>query len=617
MHEFKTDDYVKWTLDGTVLIGKIVSVNKSTVNVLIDYDWVEKVPFFKLTYLPPIKLSYNDYRAIVKLEKNILTLLGDNVIENIVNVDNYTIGVEDFVFALQKASSDGINEDEFYAWCEFIGHELSAPHVTDDSEIYTERDALLSMHMCIYHPWSGFDPDHLQNAIEEGLSFIEDRNKPSLERRYPVNIKERLLEKLENDAVMNEALEEHIALYRLFAEELADANNTYGLHAVGYGCYGGNHAFDCDWVRSRDCIFKLFELEDEMPKKAFLANTLGYIYYYGRCSDGVPDYESAYEYFSFAAFNGVYEAQYKVADMFKNGYGVVKSPKTAKNIIAKLYDENIQYMRDGEFNCKFADIALRMGVMLTNNDDDEENDYEEALYYYTQAAFAIRMRMMEANYYGDSKVSDSIASAISSVKEKLGFKPLRRVQFYSLVGLLGAEASNGRKLDLVIKKQGDVTYKITFSAHKKLGEKRKRKLFITVPALEMCGLFSKVTLTYKANEALPDDVLDRILVVDEISYHEFFSDGACLFFSNGYYVLKHNKKETGATYHFAAVSFGGSKLYDYLCNDESIKAGDRVIVDATGEEKEVVVCRIFEKRESEMSLPLKAYKTILRKASLT
>jgi hypothetical protein len=130
----------------------------------------------------------------------------------------------------------------------------------------------------------------------------------------------------------------------------------------------------------------------------------------------------------------------------------------------------------------------------------------------------------------------------------------------------------------------------------------------------MCGLFPKLTLTYKANEVLPDDILDRVLVVDEITYHEFYGDGASLLFTDGYYILKSNKKAKGASYRFACVSFGGSKLYDYLCCDESIKVGDHVIVDATGVEKEVVVCRIFEKNETEMSLPLKAYKTILRKS---
>ena len=614
MHNFQVNDYVKWEQDGSIQVGKIVAVNKTSANIFMDYDWVERVPFSKLTYLPPIRLEKDEYLSIIRLDSDILKVLGDNVIENIINVDGYEITVEDFLAALQKILVGDFDEDIFYAWSEFIGYALASKGTDTNTDIYTEKDVLRSMHTYIYHPWSGFNAEQIPAAIEEGTIFLEDKNKPFLERRYPLYIKERLIEALENDAVMNEATDEHIALYRLFAEELAEANNIYGLNAVGYGCYGGNRAFDCDWIRSRDCIARLFEIEDEMPKKAFLANTLGYIYYYGRCNGGNPEYELAYKYFSFAAFNEVYEAQYKIADMFKNGHGVAKSPETAKNIIGRLYNENIKYIRDGEFNCKFADVALRMGGMYAANEDDESNDYEEALYYYTQAEFAIRMRMLEANYYGDSKVRDAISTALATIKEKLEFKPKRRAQFYSLVGLLGAETSDGRKLDLVIKKQGELTYKMTFTAHKKLGEKRGRKLFITVPGVEMCGLFPKLTLTYKANEVLPDDILDRVLVVDEITYHEFYRDGARLLFTNGYYILKSNKKATETSYRFASVSFGGSKLYDYLCDDVSVQVGDHVIVDATGEEKEVVVCRIFEKNETEMSLPLKAYKTILRKA---
>ena len=94
--------------------------------------------------------------------------------------------------------------------------------------------------------------------------------------------------------------------------------------------------------------------------------------------------------------------------------------------------------------------------------------------------------------------------------------------------------------------------------------------------------FSKVPLTYKANEALDEGVLDRVLVVDEISYHEFFCDGARLFFADGYYILKSNTRSKEKTYRFASVSFGGAKLYDYLCDDESICVGDGATVDASG-----------------------------------
>lgn len=613
MHRFQVNDYVKWEEDGDIQVGKIIAVNKTTADVSMAYDWVERAPLSVLTYLPPIRLGREEYMAAVRLESDILKELGDNVVENIVNVDGYTIRVEDLLYALEKISKNEPDEVMLSVWGNFIGRTLAAQEKDSAPGIYTEQDALRSMHTYIYSPWFGFAAEQLPAAIEEGVVFIEDRDKHFLERRYPLYIQERLLEDMESTAAMNAADDAQLALYRLFAEKLAAEDNVYGLSAVGYGCYGGSRAFECDWHRSRDCISRLFEIEEEMPRKAFLANTLGYIYYYGRCNDSTPEYERAYKYFSFAAFNGVYEAQYKVADMFNNGYGVVKSPETARNIIAKLYAENVKYIRDGVFDCKFADVALRMGGMFANNGNDEDDDDEMALYYYTQAEFAIRMRMLETNHYGDPQVSAAISAALSSVKEKMEFKPVRSHRFYDLIHLLGPETADGRKLDLVIKKKDALTYKMTFTAHKKAGEKQGRKLFITVPSIEMCGLFPKLTLTYKAAEALPENVLDRVLVIDEVRYQEFCCDGSAVLSAEGYYVLTRSGKPATKTYRFASVFLGSLRCYDYRCDDTSVQAGDRVIVNANGEEKEVVVCKIFEKNESELPLPLKAYKAILRK----
>ena len=53
---------------------------------------------------------------------------------------------------------------------------------------------------------------------------------------------------------------------------------------------------------------------------------------------------------------------------------------------------------------------------------------------------------------------------------------------------------------------------------------------------------------------------------------------------------------------------GGS--YDYLCDNENIKIGDKIIVPANDEEKEVTVVNIFEKTESETALPIKSYKKV-------
>jgi hypothetical protein len=63
-----------------------------------------------------------------------------------------------------------------------------------------------------------------------------------------------------------------------------------------------------------------------------------------------------------------------------------------------------------------------------------------------------------------------------------------------------------------------------------------------------------------------------------------------------------------------AVTFSpGGKRYDYLC-EIPVQIGDKVIVKVKDEEKEVTIVSVFKKTESELALPLKDYKRILRKA---
>ena len=120
----------------------------------------------------------------------------------------------------------------------------------------------------------------------------------------------------EDDDFVKEAEEEELALARRFIDALCGKDCGLALHIKGYACYGGNRLYPCDWAVSRDCMIRLFEKYDN-PQ---YANTLGYIYYYGRCSGGVPEYDKAFHYFGIAAANGLYEGMYKLADMYAHGY---------------------------------------------------------------------------------------------------------------------------------------------------------------------------------------------------------------------------------------------------------------------------------------------------------
>lgn len=604
---FKEGDNVKVTYGGKCRFGKVLEVNGEYVEVLL-YDDEEVVSFKKenVTAVQDVYADYEDFARFARFEKTVYDFVGnDGLAKCIVNKDNYRLTAFDLLAVLDKIEKNGISLDEFEKqWFCYFFNEYDTP---DDDELYCDNDFVRNF---MYEIWlmeeSDFDTESMKNEIQ---AYIDDLAKPITERRYPDYIKEKVLVRYRSDFALNNASDEVAALYKAFALELCEKETKQGLLAVGYGCYGGNRVFECDWKKAEECMLKLIDTTDYALDQAAYANTLGYIYYYGRCNDGVAQYEKAYKYFSFAAFNGVYEANYKIADMYKNGYAGIKSEETAERIIDRLYDENIKYIANGEFDCKFADIALRKGDLCRDDEDICDSDFDETLYCYMQADFAIRMRMKCADYYGDSKVCATIQKALAERKELMEFVPAKKVEYYSIAGLFETVFSVGDELELEIEPIKYNKYKMTFGNHNK-----NRRMFITVPELEMCGMYEKIEIIFAADEAIDKDLQNKILLVDEIEYNEFAYGGKsvlALNYGNCRFKIKAPDKRNEKTYKVASVCFAeGGKLYDYLCDDENIKVNDKVTVFASGENKTVRVVKITDKKESELVLPVNRYRKI-------
>lgn len=198
-------------------------------------------------------------------------------------------------------------------------------------------------------------------------------------------------------------------LFRRIIDEECSNENYLAMRIKGYGCYGGDKVFECDWEESRKWISKLFEADGN----PYYANSLGYIYYYGRCNNGIPEYEKAFQYFSVGAAHDVIESMYKIADMFLSGKGCIKSPETSSYIIFKLYEECQARYCMGD-DAKFADVALRMAAIFRRRER-----YPEALYYYLEADFAIKKRLKKSDFFGDRKVQDNISKGMEEVRVML------------------------------------------------------------------------------------------------------------------------------------------------------------------------------------------------------
>lgn len=294
-------------------------------------------------------------------------------------------------------------------------------------------------------------------------------------------------------------------LFKKIVEEGCEEDDFVCMRIKGYSCYGGNKLYDCDWDESCRLITKLFDKTGD----PIYANTLGYIYYYGRCNGGTPEYEKAFQYFSVGAAYGLFESTYKISDMFLNGKGIIKSVKTSDHLISKLYYDSLSQFCAGS-DAKFADIALRKASAW-----ERAGIFESALDAYLEADFAIKKRMKHTDFFGDKKVADSISKGLESVKDKLGadyFKDkVEENDPYWLDMLM-----DGNNTKIKIENIGDNHYKLKASVKKKEDDCVKK--LIVIPEIEYVSLTRKLEFDFYADDITYDVSKEEPIFINSYVY---------------------------------------------------------------------------------------------------
>ncbi len=586
-----------------------------------------------------IQIPAEEQRRFCRFDISLEELFHGNINADY-QMESYHIRTEDLLAALQnikkrKLSPTDYGKDWFWPMYELFYDDGG---IFDFTNIYPpdrdEWDGLPDEQSVFYYVYYELNdscedeyPIDLDELINEIQTWLTNKDKPAVERMLTERQKRMFLSCWEYRPL--EHAESWVkVLFRRFTDELCEANDTQALVTKAYACYGdGNAIYEQDWFASRDCLEKLMEID---PKPQY-ANTLGYIYYYGRCNRNTPEYEKAFKCFSIGAAGGHPESLYKLADMFMHGYGVTKNEKTAANLIRESYEEELEKFCDGDFSSSFADAAFRMGTIFCKGIGCWRNK-DEAYYYLLQARFAIRKRMQHGKYYGDLKVAANIEEAIKEVLPKTNCPvPKKQVSYETMSKLLQNGFWKRHHMQMIIKKIHD-GLRILFRIVPFENEAYKPKLFVTVPPAAFSGLVTHLHVTVMNirtfmtyNKLAPKDYSHlssdndsskdtdtEIINFDCVEGNDFFFYGKKVATIDADYVLYLSLIE-GKKYRFASVRFpGGQKDYHYLC-DIDLKSGDQALVMTGQGEKCVTVTEVLEMTESEMRFPLEQYKSVLKK----
>lgn len=285
-----------------------------------------------------------------------------------------------------------------------------------------------------------------------------------------------------------------VEIYRKLVFEGLEKDWDEAYYAKGYSCYGGNEAFECDWYEAKRCI----EILAERTGSPDYYNTLGYIYYYGRCNNRIPEYDKAFQCFSIGHACGLFESTYKLADMFQHGYGTPKSPLAAASLLHSILDENYEHICDGHFECKFADVALRVGGLYENG-IGVEKDLEHAYCSYIEAKYAIERRIGVMDYYGDGKVKKSIDEAIARVKPQLDTTFFRKSIDIPSPGPIGEILSKNVGINVTYGTENGRDY---IEAEAFGDEDGEKAVLFTIPGMDFCELRTKIRLYIIGNKPL-------------------------------------------------------------------------------------------------------------------
>lgn len=333
----------------------------------------------------------------------------------------------------------------------------------------------------------------LDDLVNTGVYTLANQGLPLEKRKYTNARKEDFLFETWEDPVRFHSMKEaERKLFRRFTDDLAAAGDPYALEIRARSTAGGNSVFENDWNQAREDFTKL--LEEQEDEQA--AHALGDIYYYGLCNHRNPEYEKAFLYYSIGAACGVTESQYMLADMYLFGNYAPQNRSAAASILVRLYDEQKYQFCSGNVSSRFAEVAMRMGLLSVAASDEMKEGDPTVQYaillaahgYFLEAEYAIWLRRQEEDREGDYKLQEMIHGVLTESFTTLHLpkdppKTFRSPAPNYLIGCF----QNGFRIQVTLKILKHERCRVSFKVLPD-EEGETRAMLLTIPEISCCEL---------------------------------------------------------------------------------------------------------------------------------
>lgn len=551
MKKFNIGDIVKVSIKKTEKAGVIRNIIGEYIKIVLLDEKDGELYTFKedrLEYVEPVVIKKDDLKLFCRYEISYDELMQGKPYAYAIFDEDYILTSDDILAAVRnyRLKNEHIDSfrDNWFAKIynnlyNFVGlDKIFAVNINDEITDFPEDRHVVSD--CFFIMSQIFiektDIFKLDDVINEITVYTENRNKPILDKKMTTLQESFFIMYWLETGRLNKADGDIKKKLKTYIDERCLENDVYTLRYKAFACYNrGNPLYDTDYRAAEKCLERLME---KAPEPVY-AEMLGCIYYFGKCSGGVPDYDKAFKCFSIGSDALLPESTFRLSDMYCNGQGVWKDEILGTSVLKRIYIELLHDITEEHIHEDFADIAYRMGNIAKFGLGSTDVDLNLAYFFYLQARFALCSR--EINDPDSAKLYSDIEMAMGDIKPVIDrgadserIKLSNDSPASSLDAIIHLGLDDGY-IKMRYAYPGMDNLKLNLTFYKDRACTVRRKIFVTFPQFDYCGYADgfiieaknvKIFEDYQTDEEDDDDT--SVIEFSDIENGFFLIDGVAV-----------------------------------------------------------------------------------------